>query len=172
MITMKITITKKPLSATGTKYPEGLRRGRVGAIGRQVVLQLTAMGIPWLHRVNFGIVEVSNIASQGSLHDDLGRPNVEATADLCHQVNHGLDVHTTPQRSRRSMAVGNCIFSCVDSIDVRRSIWDSVKGRTGFFVDERMTRWGANSLRLLVCRTVDRPFRNSRRASCARRAWP
>jgi sulfur carrier protein ThiS adenylyltransferase len=48
----------------------------VGAIGRQVALQLAAMGIPWLQLVDFDVVEASNLASQGYLQDDLGRPKV------------------------------------------------------------------------------------------------
>jgi sulfur carrier protein ThiS adenylyltransferase len=45
----------------------------VGAIGRQVALQLTAMGIPWLQLVDFDLVETSNLASQGYLEEDLGK---------------------------------------------------------------------------------------------------
>ena len=48
----------------------------VGAVGRQVALQLAAMGIPWLQLVDFDGVEPSNLASQGYLQDDLGRPKV------------------------------------------------------------------------------------------------
>ena len=43
----------------------------VGAIGRQVALQLTAMGIPWLQMVDFDTVDASNLASQGYLENDL-----------------------------------------------------------------------------------------------------
>ncbi len=34
----------------------------VGAIGRQVALQLTAMGVPWLQIIDFDTVEESNLA--------------------------------------------------------------------------------------------------------------
>ena len=119
----------------------------VGAIGRQVALQLAAMGIPWLQLVDFDIVEVSNLASQGYLQDDLGRSKVCATADLSQQVNHGLEVHEVAERFRRSMDVGNVVFSCVDSIDVRRLIWESVKDKADFFADGRMS---AEVLRVLV----------------------
>ena len=36
----------------------------VGAIGRQVALQLTAMGIPWLQLIDYDTVDASNLASQ------------------------------------------------------------------------------------------------------------
>jgi len=119
----------------------------VGAIGRQVALQLAAMGIPWLQLVDFDIVEESNLASQGYLDDELDRPKVEATADLCQQINHRLEVHEVQNRFRRSMEVGNVLFSCVDRIDTRRLVWEGVKDRVDFFADGRMT---AEVLRVLT----------------------
>ncbi len=119
----------------------------VGAIGRQVALQLAAMGIPWLQLVDFDRVEVSNLASQGYLEDDLDRLKVEATADFCQQINHGLEVIGAPERFRRSMDVGNAVFCCVDSIDVRRLIWEALKDRADFFADGRMS---AEVLRVLT----------------------
>jgi sulfur carrier protein ThiS adenylyltransferase len=119
----------------------------VGAIGRQVALQLTAMGIPWLQLIDFDCVEESNIASQGYLENDLGRPKVEASADLCQQINHQLEVHEINDRFRRSMEIGNTVFCCVDSIETRRLIWDAVKDRSSFYVDGRMS---AEVLRVLT----------------------
>ena len=126
----------------------------VGAIGRQVALQLAAMGISWLQLIDYDIVEESNLASQGYLEDDLGRPKVQATADLCQQINHQLEVHEVPNRFRRSMSTGNVIFCCVDSINTRRLIWEAVKDRVSFFADGRMT---AEVLRVLTaCDTKSR----------------
>ena len=119
----------------------------VGAIGRQVALQLTAMGIPWLQLVDFDVVEESNLASQGYLEGDLGRPKVEATADLCRQISSQLEIQTVPERFRRSMEVGNAVFCCVDQIETRRLIWETVKDKVTFFCDGRMT---AEVLRVLV----------------------
>jgi molybdopterin/thiamine biosynthesis adenylyltransferase len=62
----------------------------VGAVGRQVALQLTAMGIPYLQLVDFDVVETSNLASQGYLEEDLGKLKVEATAALCKRVSEPL----------------------------------------------------------------------------------
>jgi sulfur carrier protein ThiS adenylyltransferase len=119
----------------------------VGAIGRQVALQLAAMGIPWLQLIDFDVVEASNLASQGYLQDDLGRPKVEATADLCQQINHGLEVHTVVGRFRRSMETGTVLLCCVDGIETRRLIWEAVKNKVDFFTDGRMS---AEVLRILV----------------------
>lgn len=111
----------------------------VGAIGRQVALQLTAMGIPWLQIVDFDTVDVSNLASQGYLEADLGKIKVEATALLCKQVNSRIELQLAKHAFRRSMETGDIIFCAVDQINTRRLIWDSVKDKTRFFSDGRMT---------------------------------
>ena len=118
----------------------------VGAIGRQVALQLAAMGISWLQLVDFDVIEPSNLASQGYLQDDLGRLKVAATGDLCHQINHDFEIHEVNDRFKRSMDMGNVLFCAVDSIETRRLIWNVVKDRVAFFADGRMS---AEVLRVL-----------------------
>lgn len=119
----------------------------VGAIGRQVALQLTAIGIPSLQLVDFDLVEVSNLASQGYFEEDLGQLKVEATATICRKLNSSVDIDIKAERFRRSMEIGSVIFICVDKIDVRRLIWEAVKDKVGFFCDARMS---AEVLRVLT----------------------
>jgi len=119
----------------------------VGAVGRQVALQLTAMGIPWLQLVDFDTVDASNLASQGYLENDLEEPKVEATTLLCKQINTDVEIHWVKQPFRRSMEIGNIVFCAVDRIDTRRLIWEAVKDKTNFFGDGRMT---AEVLRILT----------------------
>jgi len=128
----------------------------VGAIGRQVALQLAAIGIPWLQLIDFDIVEESNLASQGYLEDETDLQKVEATADLCYQINGGLHIEQVDGRFKRDMAIGNILFCCVDKIDVRRLIWESVKNRVNFFCDGRMS---AEVLRILAaCDSKSRKY--------------
>ena len=119
----------------------------VGAIGRQVALQLTALGIPWLQLVDFDVVEESNLASQGYLEEDLGKLKVEVTAELCKRINSGAQIEVLPKRFRRSMEVGNTVFCCVDKIQVRQMIWGAVGDEVLFFADGRMS---AEVLRILT----------------------
>jgi sulfur carrier protein ThiS adenylyltransferase len=119
----------------------------VGAIGRQVALQLTAMGIPWLQLVDFDLVETSNLATQGYLEEDLGRLKVEATAAHCRRINSGVEIVSVAERFRRSMEIGTAVFSCVDKIDVRRLIWEAAGNAVPFYVDGRMS---AEALRVLT----------------------
>jgi len=91
----------------------------VGAIGRQVALQLAAIGVPWLQLIDFDIVEEANLAAQGFLETDLGSPKVEATADLCCRMNGELVIQIVGERFRRSMEIGDVVFCCVDAIPAR-----------------------------------------------------
>ncbi len=119
----------------------------VGAVGRQAALQLTAMGVSQLQLIDFDEVEISNLASQGYLQDDLGKPKIDATADLCRQINGDLKVQKINERFRRSMEIGDSLFCAVDKIETRRLIWEAVKGKVNFFVDGRMS---AEALRVIT----------------------
>lgn len=123
----------------------------VGAIGRQVALQLAAMGASWLQLVDFDQVEPSNLCSQGFLEEDLGKLKAEAVSDLCRKINGHLEVHAMPQRFRRSMTIGSVLFCCVDQIDTRRQVWDAVQHKAEFFCDGRMA---AEVLRVLTVSDV------------------
>ena len=119
----------------------------VGAIGRQVALQLTAMGVPWLQLIDFDVVETGNLASQGYLEADLDELKVKATEVLCRRVNSGIEIVPVLERFRRSMEVGSAVFVCVDRIDVRRLIWEATRDLTSFHCDGRMS---AEVLRVLT----------------------
>ena len=119
----------------------------VGALGRQVALQLAAVGAPRMMLIDFDVVEQSNLASQAYLEADLGRSKVQATAEQCRRINSRVEIVETNDRFRRSMNVGDTVFACVDTIDARKLIWDSVKGDVSFFGDGRMT---AEVIRILT----------------------
>ena len=124
--------------------PERLARHKVtvigvGAIGRQVAMQMTAMGVPWLQLVDFDLVGVENLACQGYLESDLGGPKVAATAMLCRQINSQIQIVEVPQRFRRSMEIGSVVFCCVDSIVTRKAIWETVRDKVSLFLDTRMS---------------------------------
>ena len=119
----------------------------VGAIGRQVALQLAAISVPWLQLIDHDKVEWSNLASQGYLEADIGKLKVNATLDLCWRINANSQIQAVSERFRRSMEIGNIVFCCVDRIDVRRLIWESVKDKVSLFVDGRMS---AEVLRIIV----------------------
>jgi len=117
----------------------------VGAIGRQVALQLAALGMPRLTLVDPDDVRVENLAPQGYFVEDLQALKVEATAALCRRLNPELQVERQAERFRRSSARDLpldhrlIVFACVDSIATRQLIWETVRHRAALFIDGRMS---------------------------------
>jgi len=110
----------------------------VGAIGRQVSLQLAALGVRRLTLVDFDVVEVTNISTQGYVQADLGLAKVEATARSIRQIDPTIELELVPDRFRPQQAVGDAVFCCVDSIATRSAIWRSTGRRCQFWCDGRM----------------------------------
>lgn len=111
----------------------------VGAVGRQVALQMAAMGIGHITLVDFDMVSVENLASQGFMEDDIGRPKVTAVADLCRRINSEISVTPVCDRFKRSMATSKLFMCCVDSITTRSFIWNNLVSKVEFFCDTRMS---------------------------------
>lgn len=110
----------------------------VGAIGRQVALQLAAIGTPRIQLIDFDQVESTNITTQGYRGQDLGQLKVDATARAIQELDDSIQVTVTPHRYRAAFPVGEAVFCCVDSISARAVIWRSVRGKCQFWTDGRM----------------------------------
>jgi len=110
----------------------------VGAIGRQVALQLAAIGVPRFQLIDFDTVELTNVTTQGYLHADVGQLKVEATRESMWKIEPGLPVDVVRDRYRSQFAVGQAVFCCVDSIDARSAIWRSASKKCKFWADGRM----------------------------------
>jgi len=110
----------------------------VGAIGRQVALQLAAVGVPKLQLVDFDKVEATNVTTQGYLHEDIDRAKVDATASAIWQIDPRIEVDVVEDRFRPQLAIGDAVFCCVDSIEARSAIWRTAGRRAQFWCDGRM----------------------------------
>jgi sulfur carrier protein ThiS adenylyltransferase len=109
-----------------------------GAVGRQVAVQLAALGVRRLQLVDFDRVDATNVTTQGYAQADVGRLKVEATADAVQAIDPAIDVEVVADRFRPSRAVGAAVFCCVDSISSRAVVWKSARTRCDFWVDGRM----------------------------------
>jgi molybdopterin-synthase adenylyltransferase len=110
----------------------------VGAIGRQVALQLAAIGVPRLQLIDFDTVELTNVATQGYFTDDIGLPKVHATKLSMQCVAPQIQVECVVDRYRPKQSTGAAVFCCVDSIAARAAIWRTVGSRSEFWCDGRM----------------------------------
>lgn len=110
----------------------------IGAIGRQVALQLASIGVRRLQLIDFDTVDLSNVTTQGYRRSDIGRPKVEATRDAVGDIDPDIVVGCVSDRFRSRYSGGDAIFCCVDSISARSAIWRFVEHRCQFWADGRM----------------------------------
>ncbi|TWU33823.1 ThiF family adenylyltransferase [Novipirellula artificiosorum] len=110
----------------------------VGAIGRQVALQLASVGVRQIQLIDFDTVEPTNVTTQGYLASDIGKTKVTATSQAIRQIDPIIELNKVLDRYRAKQSTGDVVFCCVDSITARSAIWRSVRGRTELFVDGRM----------------------------------
>ena len=109
-----------------------------GAIGRQVALQLAAIGTQRIELIDFDRVEATNVTTQGYLAADVGQSQVLATAAALRQIEPAVDVQVAEDRYRPKCPLGGAAFCCVDSISARAAIWRSAGNRCRFWADGRM----------------------------------
>jgi len=126
----------------------------IGAIGRQVAIQLASLGARQLQLIDFDTVEPTNLTTQGYFHEDLGRLKVDATAGLCWRIDPLLRIDTLPDRFRPQQQTGEAVFCCVDSISARATLWRALPDRCEFWCDGRML---GETMRLLTA--TDEPSR-------------
>jgi molybdopterin-synthase adenylyltransferase len=110
----------------------------VGAIGRQLALQLAAIGVRRLQLVDFDHVEPTNVTTQGYFAGDIGQLKVQSTRRAIELIDPSISVDTHADRFRPKQPVGDAVFCVVDSIAARTSIWRFVEPRCRFWADSRM----------------------------------
>ncbi len=110
----------------------------VGAIGRQVAIQLASIGAPRIQLVDFDRVDGTNVTTQGYLRHQIGDMKVLAGMQAIGQIDPSIRVTMFGDRFRPKLEVGDAVFCCVDSISAREAIWRSVKNRCRFWADGRM----------------------------------
>ncbi len=110
----------------------------IGAIGRQVALQLASIGVTRLQLFDFDTVEATNVTTQGYAMADIGTTKVVATSHAVRAISPTTDVVTIADRFRPQHDLGPAVFCCVDSITARQAIWRTVQNSSRFWCDGRM----------------------------------
>ena len=148
----------------------------VGAIGRQVALQLAAIGVSRIQLVDFDVVDQTNVTTQGYLAGDIGQAKVIATADAIHRLDDTIRVDVVQDRYRPKQEIGEAVFCCVDSISARAAIWRSAASRCQFWSDGRMLGEVIRVLTAADSETFSRyadslfPQSDAQRGSCTSRS--
>ena len=124
----------------------------IGAIGRQLSLQLAALGVRKLQLIDFDSVEYHNVTTQGYRLGDVKQLKVDATAAAMAEIDPDIQVERVIDRFRPRHEIGEVVFCCVDSISARAAIWKSAKRRCRFWADGRML---GEVLRILAATDFD-----------------
>lgn len=99
-----------------------------GSVGSTVAENLARFGLTKFTLYDFDIVESKNIANQMFTNSDVGRPKIEALADMLYDINPEIknDIKLVPE-GYIGQKLSGYIFLCVDSIEIRREIATSNK---------------------------------------------
>ena len=124
----------------------------VGAIGRQVAIQLAALGASHIQLIDFDRVDETNITTQGYFLSDLGQLKVGATASHLQLIDPDIRITVIPNRFRPDQETGQAVFCCVDTISARTALWRALQSRCQFWADGRMR---GETLRILTATTPD-----------------
>jgi hypothetical protein len=115
----------------------------VGGIGRWLAIALATAGVKHLTIVDFDEVDAINQGTQGYLPSDIGKPKVSALSDTLTAINPDINVCSIVARFQPSDLLQpvreSAIFTCVDSMAARSSIWASLsRDRPAYYLDGRM----------------------------------
>ena len=151
----------------------------VGAIGSHLAEMLTKLGVQEFTLIDFDEVDEVNLGVQGFYERDVGRFKTDAVIDRLEAINSQVETEFFKTTYEASMILdGSAVFSCVDSMKVRRQIFRDFREHDWpVFFDGRMA---AESLRVF---SIDRspqamelyrasmfPSHEAQRESCTARA--
>jgi hypothetical protein len=126
----------------------------VGAIGRQVALMLAASGFLDITVFDDDTVDVVNLGPQAFKEADVGRLKVDAIADDCKALNSQCVVKKMPIRYNPDHLNCQVMFCCVDSIDTRAAIFESLdRAPPKLFIDTRMSAEVSVTITIEDCTT-------------------
>lgn len=98
-----------------------------GSVGSMVATRLAKLGLRSLTAIDHDYVESHNIVMSEYGRLDIGKPKVEALRAIVQRAT-GLKLTPEHRRFRKEERLVGSVVCCVDSMDVRQEIWDTVQG--------------------------------------------
>ncbi len=111
-----------------------------GAVGSFTALSLCKMGVRHLILMDPDTVNPENLPNQFYYQEDLGKKKVVACAEILVQFDSDIQVNTLTRPFIKQKLEADIVISCVDSMDVRSRIWNSVVShrKVKLLIDPRM----------------------------------
>lgn len=109
-----------------------------GAVGSQLVLMLTKLGVLKITVYDGDAVESHNIPMSAYGISDLGMFKILALKELALRQS-GVEINAIP-RMYAGEPLRDSVISCVDSMEARMAVWQAVKNNpfTDIFIDTRV----------------------------------
>jgi molybdopterin/thiamine biosynthesis adenylyltransferase len=124
-----------------------------GALGSRVAMSLAKLGLEDIHIWDFDTVAEHNIPNQLFGNDQVGRNKNEALCDL---INTATDTECTPHgKCDGSEPFGPVVFMCVDSMKIRKELWEAQIKYQPFVSLLVESRMGADSGRVYAVRPCE-----------------
>lgn len=122
------TVLRTPITVIGA-----------GAIGSFTILALTKMGFDRIKVYDFDTVSDANMSCQWYRPKDIGKPKVEALQEIIREFTE-VPIDAVNERFDGKQALEGIVISSVDSMEVRKLIWEHVKMNpaTPWYIDPRM----------------------------------
>lgn len=120
-----------------------------GAGGSWLVFFLLKMGFKNIHIYDFDTIEEHNLPNQFFREKDIFSAKTSAMSsiynDFFDETEKRLTVHNTAITEDNAHTLSGVVFSCVDSMSVRKMIYESCYkyGQAKFWCEGRLSIWGA-----------------------------
>ena len=111
-----------------------------GAIGSWTALTLAKSGFTNLTVYDFDTVSIENMSSQGYRFADIGKPKVDALADIIAMFT-GITIKTVNAKWSPNIHARGIVIAAADSMETRRYIYESIKSsmfQVTHMIDARM----------------------------------
>lgn len=97
-----------------------------GAVGRSLAVQLATMGVGKIVVCDKDDVEEANLGPQGWHENQIGKPKVEALAEVLMLLNSKLELVVHKEWFKPEQ-IADCqyVFSCVDNMEARKAILEA-----------------------------------------------
>lgn len=125
-----------------------------GAIGGWTCLSLAKMGFTNITVIDYDTVDIVNLNAQLYRYKDINKPKVEALKEIIKDFTN-IDITVVNDKYTGAMLTSDIVISAVDSMEVRKNIWDANK-EVGFvktIIDPRM---GSETALLYVMNPMDK----------------
>ena len=116
----------------------------VGAVGRQLALQLATMGVSNMTLIDPQDVDVENLGAQGFHEVDLGKKKTAAVKEVVRDINKNISVTLVSDyfRPRHLPEIetgqARAVFVCVDNMVARSELWQHAMP-SNLYIDSRMS---------------------------------